>query len=69
MALDGTKEDDKTFDEQGITFIVNSRLYEQVKPINVDYVSTPMGSGFNISSNISTGSACSSGSCGSSCGS
>jgi len=66
MALDGPKEDDETFNENGITFVMNSKLYGDVKPVTVDYVSTPMGAGFRISSNMSSGGG---GSCGSSCGS
>ncbi len=63
MALDGPKEDDETFNENGLTFVMNSQLYRDVKPVTVDYVSTAMGAGFRISSNMS-----SAGSCGSSCG-
>ncbi len=62
MALDGPKDDDETFDEKGLTFVMNSQLYEQAKPVNVDYVESPMGAGFRISSNLSSGD-----SCGSSC--
>jgi len=68
MALDGPNAEDKTFSDQGLTFVVNTRLYEQVKPINVDYVNSPMGAGFKITSNLAAASGCSSGSCGSGCG-
>jgi Fe-S cluster assembly iron-binding protein IscA len=63
MALDGPKEDDETFNEKGLTFVMNSQLYGNVKPVTIDYVTTPMGAGFQISSSMSSG-----GSCGSSCG-
>jgi Fe-S cluster assembly iron-binding protein IscA len=62
MALDGPKEDDETFNDNGLTFVMNSKLYQDVKPVTVDYVSSPMGAGFRISSNMSSGE-----SCGSSC--
>ncbi len=62
MALDGPKDDDTTFDDRGLTFVINSMLLEQAKPVNIDYVTTPMGAGFQISSNLASG-----GSCGSSC--
>jgi iron-sulfur cluster assembly protein len=62
MALDGHKENDETFNDNGITYVINSQLFEQVKPVNVDYIDTPLGSGFRISSNLESG-----GSCGSSC--
>ena len=68
MALDGPKDDDETFDDKGLSFVMNSQLYEKVKPINIDYVMTSMGSGFQISSSLvsggSCGSACSTGSAG-----
>lgn len=65
MALDGPNAEDKTFSDQGITFVINSQLYEQVKPINIDYVNSPMGSGFQIASNLNAASSgCSAGSCG-----
>jgi len=64
MALDGPKEDDETFNDNGITYVINSQLLEQVKPVNVDYIDTPMGAGFKISSSLASG-----GSCGTSCSS
>jgi Fe-S cluster assembly iron-binding protein IscA len=66
MALDGPKDDDKVFETEGITYIINEDLFNQVKPINVDFVESAMGSGFSIGSNLSTGGGCGS-SCGSSC--
>ena len=53
MALDEPKEDDQVFDESGITYIVNKQLYEQVKPIQIDFVKTDRGSGYRISANLS----------------
>lgn len=70
MALDGPKEDDETFNDNGITYVINSQLFEQVKPVNVDYIDTPMGAGFKISANLASGGSCgTSCSCGGSCGS
>lgn len=70
MALDGPKEDDETFNDEGITYLINGELFEQVKPVNVDYVNTPMGAGFKISSNLASGASCgTSCGCGGSCGS
>lgn len=50
MALDEPREDDAVFNENGITYLVNKGLYEQVKPIKVDFVEDAMGSGFTVSS-------------------
>jgi len=63
MALDESKEDDQEFDDRGIKFVVENNLYDQVKPIKVDYVTSAMGSGFNIMSNMPVQPSA----CGSSC--
>lgn len=63
MALDESKDDDQEFDDRGIKFVVENTLYDQVKPIKVDYVTSAMGSGFNIMSNMPVQPAA----CGSSC--
>jgi Fe-S cluster assembly iron-binding protein IscA len=52
MALDESREDDEVFKESGITYAVNKQLFEQVKPINIDFVNTPRGSGYRISANL-----------------
>jgi Fe-S cluster assembly iron-binding protein IscA len=50
MALDEPRDDDTVFTESGVTYLVNKGLYDQVKPIKVDFVDTPMGSGFHVTS-------------------
>jgi iron-sulfur cluster assembly protein len=62
MALDELRDEDHTFDDKGISYVIEKNLFEQVKPIKVDYVTTPMGAGFNITSSMGMG-----GSCGQSC--
>jgi len=62
MALDESREGDEVFDDRGLTYVVEKALYDYIKPIRVDYVNSPMGSGFNISSSVQLG-----GSCGGSC--
>ena len=61
MVPDEPTDDDMVFTEQGITYLVGKELYESVKPIRVDFVDSPMGPGFHISSNL--GKACGSCSC------
>ena len=63
MALDESRENDQEFDDRGIKFVVENDLYDRVKPIKVDYVTSDMGSGFNIMGNIPVQPS----SCGSSC--
>jgi len=62
MALDEPNENDEVFKDNGLTFIIEKALWEQAKPITVDFITSPMGSGFKLSSNIAA-----SGGCGSSC--
>jgi len=64
MALDEPKIEDERFEEKGIKFIIDKDIYNQAKPINVDFVSTPQGAGFKINSNLSPAEG---GACGSSC--
>jgi iron-sulfur cluster assembly protein len=45
MALDESTTEDEVFENQGIKFLVEKVLFEKVKPIAVDFVSTPRGGG------------------------
>jgi len=65
LALDELRDDDESFDDRGLTFIVEKEFYEKIKPIKVDYMEGPMGAGFSISSNMPKPEI----SCASSCGS
>ena len=58
MALDEPKDDDQIFDDKGIKFLIEKELFEQVKPVNVDYIDTVRGSGFKVTSSLSAESAC-----------
>ena len=63
LVLDESGNDDTIFTEQGITFMVNKDLLERAKPIKIDFVDTPMGSGFHISSSLQGEKSCGSCSC------
>ncbi len=52
MVLDEPSADDEIFKESGITFAINKDLYEQVKPINLEYIETDRGAGYRINSNM-----------------
>ena len=52
MALDEPKDDDEIFNEGGITYLINKQLYEQVKPVKIDYVQTARGAGYRVSANL-----------------
>jgi Fe-S cluster assembly iron-binding protein IscA len=64
MALDEPVNTDEVFEEKGTKFIIDKDIYNQAKPINVDFVSTPQGSGFKINSGLSPAEG---GGCGSGC--
>jgi Fe-S cluster assembly iron-binding protein IscA len=63
MALDESKENDEIFEEQGVTYVVEKELFEQVKPIAIEFVTTARGSGFKLTANLNAQSACGSCSC------
>jgi Fe-S cluster assembly iron-binding protein IscA len=54
MALDEPQENDETFHERGLTFLIDKELFEQVRPVKIDYVRTASGDGdgFSISANL-----------------
>jgi iron-sulfur cluster assembly protein len=58
MALDESKANDETFEDQGVTYLVEKGLFEQAKPIAIDFITTERGSGFKLTSNLSQESAC-----------
>jgi Fe-S cluster assembly iron-binding protein IscA len=58
MALDELQADDEVKDFNGIRYIVNKDLFNQVEPINVDFIENEKGSGFTISSNLSKEASC-----------
>ncbi|PIY21200.1 MAG: hypothetical protein COZ12_05985 [Deltaproteobacteria bacterium CG_4_10_14_3_um_filter_60_8] len=66
LALDEPKVNDRKFEEQGLTFLVDTDLMKQCTAIKVDYLDAGHRSGFAISSTVPLGGG---GSCGSSCGS
>lgn len=64
MALDEPQDSDETFNEKGITFLVNKDLFNDVKPISVEFVESAMGAGFMVKSALSNkGGGCGSGTC------
>ena len=64
MALDEAGDNDTTFEAGGFTFIVEKQLLDQAKSIKVDYIITPQGEGFIISSGMKNTTGCGGGCCG-----
>jgi len=65
LALDEPKDNDKTFMEDTLTFLVEEGLLASSGTIKVDFLEAGYRSGFSITSTnpISGGGGCSSGSC------
>ncbi len=64
MALDEATDTDETFKAGEFTFLVEKQLLDEAKPIKVDYITTPQGEGFIISSGMKKPSTCGGGCCG-----
>lgn len=58
MALDESRESDEIFDENGIWFIMDKKLLEEINPVRVDYATSTMGKGFSIKANLKAESSC-----------
>lgn len=68
LALDEKKDTDQVFELEGYTFLVESTLFEQAKPMTVAF---DPNMGFTVDSSMvfpEGGGGCSSCSCGGSCG-
>jgi iron-sulfur cluster assembly protein len=60
MALDEPKDDDEVTVNNGITYMINKQLLDEVKPVSVEFMESPHGSGFAINSNLKKAGSCSS---------
>jgi len=58
MALDEPQKSDMTFDDQGITFVIDKKLLKEAKPIRLDFVSAKGQTGFRFTSSLATGDGC-----------
>ncbi|MDR3569554.1 MAG: IscA/HesB family protein [Syntrophobacteraceae bacterium] len=66
MVLDEPKDSDDVYDVDGFTILVDKELHQQTRDITVDYVSGSMGSGFQLTSEVTVGGG---GGCGGGCSS
>jgi iron-sulfur cluster assembly protein len=55
MALDEQKEDDEVFTDRGVKFVIEKALFERVKPIQIGYTHSPLGSGYTLQSELMKG--------------
>ncbi|MBP7232164.1 MAG: hypothetical protein KBA28_09550 [Syntrophaceae bacterium] len=58
MALDESQEEDVVFTDRGVNFIIDKTLFEEVKPIHVDFIESARGGGFKLTSNLEAGEGC-----------
>ena len=58
MVLDGPKDDDKIYPNDGVTFIINEELLKSVSPVSVDYIETERGGGYRIDSSLNSCTGC-----------
>lgn len=52
MALDAQKDDDEVFTEYGVTFLVEKKLFDRVKPIRIGYSHSTLGEGYTLDSEL-----------------
>jgi len=65
MALDDPSVNDEVIKDNNIRYLIDKDLYNNIKPINIDFINSDMGSGFSITSKLSEENSC--GSCGGGC--
>jgi iron-sulfur cluster assembly protein len=58
MALDEPKQGDQVFEDGGIKFLIDKQLFDQAKPIRIDFLASKRRSGFSVSGNLSAGGRC-----------
>jgi len=63
MALDESKDNDKIFHENGVSFVMSEDLFESVRPVKIDFIEAYGGGRYTISSNLTVTAP----SCGASC--
>ncbi|HOC60618.1 MAG TPA: IscA/HesB family protein [Smithellaceae bacterium] len=64
MALDDANTElDEVISAAGATFVIEKELLDQVKPITIDFITTPQGAGFKLTSSLPEGGGCGSCSC------
>ena len=58
MALDEQQDNDITFTDRNINFIIEKELFDKAKPIRIDFVESGRGAGFMITSSMAGGGGC-----------
>jgi Fe-S cluster assembly iron-binding protein IscA len=58
MALDEPKDNDMTFTDRKINYIIEKELFDKAKPIQIDFVESISGSGFKLTSSLPASGGC-----------
>ena len=58
LFFDEPTANDLRLEENGLAFIIDKTVYEQAKPISIDYSENPVTPGFLVSSALDSGAAC-----------
>jgi Fe-S cluster assembly iron-binding protein IscA len=58
MALDESTTEDEVFEDRGVTYVVGKTLFEKVKPIAIEFINTPRGGGFKLTSSLQQAEGC-----------
>jgi len=58
LALDESNEKDEIISDRDITYVIEKTLLDEVKPIAIDFINTPRGSGFKLSSSLDANRTC-----------
>jgi len=53
MALDESKESDVIFTDREIQYLIDKDLFNEAKPVKIDFKKSFLGSGFRLTSNLS----------------
>jgi len=58
MALDEQQDNDITFTDREINYIIEKELFDKAKPIKIDFVESFIGSGFQLTSSLPASGGC-----------
>ena len=58
MALDEQQDNDMTFTDRNINYVIEKDLFDKAKPIRIDFVESLQGSGFQLTSSLPVGGGC-----------
>jgi Fe-S cluster assembly iron-binding protein IscA len=58
MALDEQQDNDITFTDRNMNYIIEKELFDKAKPIRIAFEESLLGSGFQLTSSLPAGGGC-----------